>query len=440
MLMSVTERRSSYDRMNYYLIVLLISLAVCIRLISVILTYHFHKEGIVFSYDSYGYENAALAILKTGNFTTSITDLRPEIMRPPGYPLFLALIYRFFGHNNLAVSILQMIMTIILIFLVTDICKKIYDSYSTYFAAFILAIDMLSIRISQYLLTETLFTLLLVISVWVSTSAMVSRKWTVKDSLSLGILLSLATMVRPITYYIIIPIILCCFYQLRSLLYNWKKSLFLILLLIIPWLSIIGGWQIRNYINTGIGDFSTIQSINLFYYRGAAVLAEKENISLEKAQKKLELSLPDSKTISQSELNKLQSHIGIQLIIKNPLIYTKIFLRGLLTTLLGPGSTGLKIWLPNKTLASIFLGISLFGLILCYLGFLFWILMIQNEKNHFVAANITIWCIIIYVLLVGSGGESYSRFRIPVMPFIALYGGHGLALAYQKYVRGARGV
>jgi hypothetical protein len=232
------------------------------------------------------------------------------------------------------------------------------------------------------------------------------------------------------------PIIFCCLYQLRSLHYRWKKCLIFSLVLLIPWVAIIGGWQIRNYKMTGSADFSTVQAFYYFYCLGAGVLQIKENISIYEAQHKMALLLPYDKSMSIIDRNKEQTRFALKLIINNPLSFSISCLKGLLITLLGPGSTKFYVWIPDKLIANLLLGLAIIVLYFSYLGILFLIVNIMKEDRNLLIANITIWCIIIYLLLVSSGGCAYSRYRSPIMPFITLYGGHGLVIAFRKYVKG----
>ncbi len=68
--------------------------------------------------DSSDYNNSARALLETGNF--AISPEKPHLLqtvRTPGYPFYIASIYRIFGERLLPVIVIQILISIGTIFL-----------------------------------------------------------------------------------------------------------------------------------------------------------------------------------------------------------------------------------------------------------------------------------------------------------------------------------
>lgn len=53
-----------------------------------------------------------------------------------------------------------------------------------------------------------------------------------------------------------------------------------------------------------------------------------------------------------------------------------------------------------------------------------WCFLLIRERNYFALAFI--FLIIFYFLLLQAGPESYSRFRVPIVPYISLLSGLGI--------------
>ena len=53
-----------------------------------------------------------------------------------------------------------------------------------------------------------------------------------------------------------------------------------------PWIILVGGWQLRNYLITGKAEFSYVQGANLLFYRGAGIVAQRDSISFKEAQER----------------------------------------------------------------------------------------------------------------------------------------------------------
>jgi len=116
--------------------------------------------------DEQHYNKLALAILERGEFGWA--PGRPTAIRPPLYPAFLALVYKFLGAENYnAVRIIQIFLSLLSGILVYSLAQKIFRRERISLLASGIFLFYPSLVIFNYLiLTETLFTFLFLVSLW----------------------------------------------------------------------------------------------------------------------------------------------------------------------------------------------------------------------------------------------------------------------------------
>lgn len=165
----------------------------------------------------------------------------PDAMRSPGYPLFLSIFVDELPSNRTIAKIIiaQMILsTIVLV-----VAFGIYNCFlSGYWAAAALLLTALSphlIAANSYLLTETLFCLVLVLS------GCLLSLFFFRPSLYLaavsGLFLGVATLVRPGLQYF--PIVLAALIVVK---YGRRKGFYFVAALMIGYFVILSPWFIRN--------------------------------------------------------------------------------------------------------------------------------------------------------------------------------------------------
>lgn len=411
----------------------------------------------IFEPDSSSYINTALAFQETGQFAVSLEKLEiAQTQRTPGYPLFISTMLLLFSDYE-GIIIAQILLSLGTIILTYFLVIQFWSPSIALLSAGLLSLDIPSFVNSQQILTDTLFTFLLTGSVLTGIYAFKkpSRVFFCLQSF----LLACATLVRPISYYLIIPLLIIFLITWRNKLrWAFKKIFQVMIIFLLPWIIFIGGWQSRNYFSAGTAEFSTIQGVNLLFYRGAGIIALREGITFQEAQEMLgyrsyrEL-YPETASWSQAQLLEHWKHEGISLIQQHPGIFLHIQLHGLMKMILDPGDymfwgylensheqTGplrdlfellpgayFKKWICERTGLFLFFAFAETYLLIIYTGTLFslW----QLQKHHNVPSSdihIFLWSIIIYFFAISAGPEAYARFRIPIMPFLCVYAGHGI--------------
>ena len=165
---------------------------------------HHHDPGRVLAPDSPSYEMSALALLVDGRFWTAPGSGEPQIHRTPGYPALIAASYALFGRNPAVVIGIQLLMNCVMLVLVGRIAGRVGVA-AGWAAILVLGLDVAFFASAQYLLTETFFTLQLVLFVALWIEMRRSHDQSVAPSRagrSLGVLLATMGLTRPIAYYL----------------------------------------------------------------------------------------------------------------------------------------------------------------------------------------------------------------------------------------------
>ncbi|MGB2985897.1 MAG: glycosyltransferase family 39 protein [Phycisphaerae bacterium] len=151
--------------------------------------------------DSSTYDLPARSLLKTGRLAVEPdAPDSPMIIRTPGYPCFIALVYLVFGESHVAVGLVQIVLSALTIVMVYYISRVLWDSTAAITAATLFSLDVVSLVSSLYLLTETLFTFFLTASVGAGVLLGLARWGRMRWAFLSGLLLALTILVRPIAY------------------------------------------------------------------------------------------------------------------------------------------------------------------------------------------------------------------------------------------------
>jgi hypothetical protein len=176
---------------------------------------------------------------------TSLTDVRhpvePDALRSPGYPLFLSIFVDGPPDNRTIVTIVfaQMILSNLVLVLAFCFYKRFLSGYWAVAALLLTALSPHLIVANSYLLTETLFCLLLILSGWLLSL------FFFRPSLSLaavsGLGLGIATLIRPGLQYF--PLVLAAILVVH---YGRRKGFYFVTALLFGYLLVLSPWIIRN--------------------------------------------------------------------------------------------------------------------------------------------------------------------------------------------------
>jgi len=189
------------------------------------------------------------------------TKGRLTSMRPPLYPALLSAIYCLTGGIHLnAVRIVQIILSLGLIFMVYLLGKKIFGQKIGLLAALIFALYPSFLFFTHFLLTEVLFTLLLTLFVWFFLLFMETKR--TRDIWWAGLFLGLGALTKSMLYLFIIFALIYLFLGVKEPF--WKKIKWMSLFMA-GYLVVIGPWAVRNtLLHKSFVLIETAGGINLY--------------------------------------------------------------------------------------------------------------------------------------------------------------------------------
>jgi len=195
-------------------------------------------------------------------------DSAPETNRTPGYPLFLSLM-----PGLRAALIAQGLLWSVLCFFVGRFAASVAGAPAGCCAAGLLAADVPSIVSSNEIISETLFTALLIGAVLAELEVLRNGESTPKAYSLLAFasaMFGLALLVRPIAQ-LVMPLVIVAPMRLGGASRS-RRALLVVLVAAGPLLCGTA-WTLRNYSVAGVATISTVGGLNFFYYRAVGTLA-----------------------------------------------------------------------------------------------------------------------------------------------------------------------
>lgn len=211
-----------------------------------------------------------------------------ETFRTPGYPLFLAIFHGFMKISLDGIVLIQTAMTLLAAF-ITYKTALIIEPRIAFLSAAIILLDPPITIFSLTILSESLF--LLLISVFMLSFVLYLKSKKIRYLVLSALFLAAAAYVRPVAYYLGFALPFFILYAKGR--ENLWKSLQHALIFIAIVYSIIGLWQVRNYIKCNDISFCgsdryNLSSVGLFksyarntdpYTKGMAPLPYYINVS-----------------------------------------------------------------------------------------------------------------------------------------------------------------
>ena len=440
-----------------YVLCLAFIMRIAVPLIVIVTTGDY---SLFYTPDTFSYVGSAEELLSHGRFYSKGL---PEFFRTPGYPLFLVPGI-LLGKVETVTIALQIILSCLTTYLVFRVALTLFeDAKIAAWAAFVYAIEPVSILYASKLLSETLCTFLTVLFVYCLLKYFKTES--LRTLLLASILLSASVYVRPAGYFlpiVIVMLLLAWSLKKRKALFFAHAFGFLVCSLLIT-----GSWQLRNQREAGYSGFSSVSDYNLYCYQAASVRAVQEGVPYYEMQRRM--GCPDRKIYLQNhpeqsswdrgKIYRSMGREGIKIISRDPVTYFLIHARGMVRTVIDPGVTEYLIMFKRYSWSGGLLGQLLDqGLFVTFKGFagtmpisffalltLTGLYLVVSLCSGVVAlvhkgfpygiSTTAILCILAYYLLVSGGPVGYHRFRLPIMPLVCVFSGYGLFLMYRRYRR-----
>ena len=368
------------------------------------------------SHDSAGYLTLSRDL--TAYASTANSRFALTMLRPPAYPLYLAASREITGSVIVGPMLLQVLVGVGLVYVTYRLGHNLFGRSVGLCAALALAIDPLSITYSSLVLTETLFAFFLAWSVllfWRPTE----NRWT--RGLASGLLLGAATLTRPVSLYLSIVLAIGYLILERK---HLRSAAIVVLSFMVGFGIVAGGWVVRNEVMGGVPTISTIEAHNVLYYRAVGALEEGRNLPPDQAHSyvstRLRAMLPPHPSVGQ--VYRAEETVAKTIILDNPVGYGKEVIDGGGRLAFGTGSNELVPATADHATGAVDAYADLYLVVLYLLVVVgLWAAWREHRLRNCLLPLIVIF----YLAVVSSGLDAYSRFRVPIMPFLALFAGLG---------------
>ena len=336
-----------------------------------------------------------------------------ETLRTPGYPLLLAA----FGARIVPVIVAQHLMNVAIAAGLYLLAAPRLGRFVATTAALLFAIDTPSIHYANKVLSETVFTAVLLIVF----AALAVGRWPLA-----GVLTGLLVLIRPvaIAYFVVVAA-----YLLLRRVRARDVVVYALLAVVLPF-----GWALRNYARTGVLTVSSISGTNLLLFRAAGTLAildhgddfeadrrdEAEGL-ISDADEAIERTMyvDDANELPHAIRARFYARFATQVIRQHPLAFAELTLRGLLVNLFDSRWEAMKI-VSSLHESLVHTAIDAYTAALFVFAVIGAIVLRRNDLGILIVFTVA------YFLLISAGGESESRFRVPVMPQYAILAAAGV--------------
>jgi 4-amino-4-deoxy-L-arabinose transferase-like glycosyltransferase len=376
-----------------------------------------------FAADSHGYVALAGSLAESYGDPDS-AHARLALSRTPGYPAFLAAVFLVLGPSPRAAILAQIVVGVATVWLTFALAERLLDRRRARWAALAVALDPISVVHVNYLLTETLFTALLVGATLLWQRA-VDRGHGAGAAIA-ALAFGAAALTRPIALYL--PLLLLpagWLLDRRSV----ATRIGIAFGLLAGFAALVGSWTAHTYTRAGSPMVSTIGWESLLYNRAGAALAEDSGAILEQVKQRLREELDRRAAGAGIGVRGAQARdLALEVLWQHPVGALRAAGKGAARTLLGPGRASLakllgeprggEAWARGSRLlvaaATAALGVEVLAALLGLIG-------LARERAW--RAVLFALAIPAYLLALSAGPEAYARFRVPMVPFLALLAG-----------------
>lgn len=349
----------------------------------------------------------------------------PDTIRTPGYPAFLA-ICRLVNLDDRGIVLLQHCASILFsLGLFSGALALTGSNLAATIAGIIYALDPTTIRYGNLLLTESLFTILLFLILFLA-ARMRGGKIDQRVAV-IGVLTGLLSIVRPAALFY--PFLLLPVFLLRT--DRGRRRIALVFAISAGLVPV--GWAFRNSVQTGIFTFCSISGTNLLMHRAAGALAMEDGGNFD-----LSLTRHQNELLAQAQ-GRLQRRYGVPAstlphavqsrqyaVDARPVImhhlpaYARLTIRGIRKNLLTDDAETITSLndtsLDDEDIAA---AVRLYTAVLPLLALLGVLILVRTDASLAWLLGATV----VYFVFIAAGAESESRFRAPVVPEMAMLAG-----------------
>lgn len=389
-------------------------------------TYFFLRYGSFYFPDSFDYLASAKSLLAGHGFLGE--DNKIETVRTPGFPLLIAL----FGARTVPVIVLQHLIEVaIAALLYLFVVKRTDDRLAAMVASLAFALDVPSIHIANKLLSETVFTALLYV---VFVMALQRR-----NLIAIALLSGAIVLVRPIAlFYFVVLLVFFLWQRVEA-----RRLIIFTLVALVPPL----GWAARNWAHTGVFTVASVGSINLLVYRAAGTLTiahggefdsdfrDEEFDLIDQADQTIEreLKVRDAQEdLPDAVRAQYYGRIGLHIIAQHPVAFVELTIRGIAINLFD------NSWADMAMVSALDPDLLRWTItlqpVLLFVFALIGVLALWSSDRPMA---LLIAMTAVYFIVMSAGAEAEARFRVPVVPQLAIAAGVGVTAVRRGIRRSA---
>ena len=313
--------------------------------------------------------NDSLSYLLPGFDLTHGHGFSPILKRPPLYPLFVGSVLGLLGEELRLLTLVQHLLGVGTVAATYGIGRTLYGQAGGLVGALLTAVSGPILVTEHYLMSEVLFTLLLVTALLAYISAVRARRraavfWMLGLA---GVLLGLAALTRPIAQLVLLVLGV----GLLGLLPRWRPALLGAITLVALFGVVVMPWMARNQVVQGTfaiaggsGEGLAVRTIRYdqkFDFReppggdSDRTLSRARRIYRSEAESgsafELRQRLVDELGVSEVEAERLMRTIALQAILRQPGYYLAGSAEMLVTTFVGRPVRLRQDWLPWRNIA-----------------------------------------------------------------------------------------
>jgi 4-amino-4-deoxy-L-arabinose transferase-like glycosyltransferase len=412
--------------------------------------------------DAQGYHRLATTLLESHRFSDS-SEKKPDGLRTPLYPMFIAACYLLFGYKPWVVILTQIAIDSMSCFLLLRSLGRLFSRKVALIASMLYALDPFLILFSSTaLLSDTLFVFFLVAALWCLSHGR-CREVTRETLLycgSAGLFLGLAALTRPVAQFILVGYLV-----FLSVAY-WKRPgavLRYALLGSLVFCLTLSPWLFRNYRTFGYFSLSISGPYNLLILNVLPMEMSARHADARTVRASLLAEadgMMQAEGRSPQELNAFQraqywQRLAVGYIGRKPTAFARSFLLGVFHMFfnLDTKTYAQVLGLPTVDfdikgydsivdLASAFiekkgvLGLLLGGaiapyLLVAYAGAL--VGLVVSWKRYDGPSLLLVLMFALYFVLI-TGAAGLARFKMPSIPFYLAFSGIGLSYLWEGLI------
>jgi 4-amino-4-deoxy-L-arabinose transferase-like glycosyltransferase len=402
-------------------------------------------------FDTPGYLWPARALVEEGRFSLSPHDPTPMFVRTPGYPAFLAAIL-WLTDSVWAISLVQAAVSLLGVVAIALVGWRLLGPAAGLVAGALVALDPLTFVASGTIYTESAASVLVAAIVAVGGVVFAARQprdVSVAAVVVLGALVAVVTLVRPTFWFY--PAVLLALLAVRFRRLPRRSLAVRMLAFLVPILVVVGGWQVRNRAEVGSWNLSGVSSVNMYCWNAGEVEASVTGTTAAAARDRLGCGgfeagpfsdctrtagvgcwMPDPEAPGQGF--DAWGRKGVEIQLDHPVQTARMLAGGVVSQIVTPGRDNLVRYLgigDSQPLVGV-LSVWTAGL---------WAFAAIGAVAALRSTHRAFWVFVVatvgYVIVVSAGAAAEARFRIPIVPLLALLAALGLQHTMRYLRQGA---